>query len=65
MPEPPPLRTEDVAALVGWLDASAAWLREEQSVAAAHGHPAHPQAQANLRLHEDAALLLREAYDVQ
>lgn len=63
MPKPPELRTEDVAAVIRWLDESAAWLREDMSVAASHGYPAQPQIEANLRLYEDAALLFREAYD--
>jgi hypothetical protein len=63
MPEPPALRQEDVAAIVRWLDDTAAWLREDMSVAARHGHPPQPQVEANLRLYEDAALLFREAYD--
>ncbi len=63
MPEPPELRQEDVAAVVRWLDESAAWLREDMSVAAGHGHAAQPRVEAQLRLYEDAALLFREAYD--
>lgn len=63
MPAPPALRPEDVVAVVRWLDESAAWLREDMSVAAEHGHPAQPQVEASLRLYEDAALLFREAYD--
>lgn len=63
MPEPPALRPDDVAAVIRWLDESAAWLREDRSVAARSGHPAQPQVDANLRLYEDAALLFREAYD--
>ena len=63
MPEPPALRREDVVAVVRWLDASAAWLRQDMSVAAGHGHPPQPQVEQNLRLYEEAALLFREAYD--
>lgn len=63
MPEPPELRQEDVLAVIRWLDESAAWLRQDVSVAASHGHEAQPQVEANLRLYEDAALLFREAYD--
>ena len=62
-PEPPELHREDVDAIVRWLDDSAAWLREDMSVAASHGHPPQSQVEANLRLYEDAALLFREAYD--
>ena len=63
MPDAPELRHDDVTAIIRWLDDSAAWLREDMSVAAGHGHPAPPQLEANLRLYEDAALLFREAYD--
>ncbi len=63
MPAPPELRSIDVVAVIRWLDESAAWLREDMSVAASHGRPAQPQVEANLRLYEDAALLFREAYD--
>ena len=63
MPEPPELRSEDVAAVIRWLDESAAWLREDLSVATSHGHPAQPQVEANFRLYGDAAFLFREAYD--
>ena len=63
MPQPPELRHEDVVAVIRWLDDCAAWLREDMSVAASHGHHAQPQNEANLRLYEDAALLFREAYD--
>jgi hypothetical protein len=63
MPKAPKLRHDDVDAIVRWLDDSAAWLRQDMSVAASHGHPAQPQIQANLRLLEDAATLFREEYD--
>jgi len=63
MPQPPELRQADVAAVIQWLDESAAWLREDMAVAASHGHPPQPQMEANLRLYEEAALLFREAYD--
>ena len=63
VPQPPELRQEDVVAVIRWLDESAAWLREDMSVAARHGHAAQPQVEANLRLYQDAALLFREAYD--
>jgi hypothetical protein len=63
MPEPPELRHDDVVAVIRWLDQSAAWLREDISVAASHGHPAQPQVEAGVRLYEAAALLFREAYD--
>lgn len=61
-PEPPNLRPEDIAAVIGWLHGTAAWLREDQAVAATHGHVASPEAENVLRLYEDAALLFREAY---
>ena len=61
-PEPPDLRPEDVAAVIYWLHATAAWLREDQAVAATRGHVASPEAESNLRLYEDAAFLFREAY---
>jgi hypothetical protein len=63
MPEPPELRQEDVVAVIRWLSESAAWLREDMTVAASHGHVSQPQVEANLRLYEDASLLFREAYD--
>ncbi len=62
-PEPPSLAKHDVQAVVQWLDATAAWFREDRAAAAAHGHGADPEAERMLRLHEDAALLFREAYD--
>ena len=61
-PEPPDLRSEDVASVIDWLHATAAWLRDDQVVAATRGHVAGPEAESNLRLYEDAALLFREAY---
>jgi hypothetical protein len=61
-PEPPPLSVEVVDSLVDWLDKYAAWLRVDHDRARAHGHGISPEALATLRLHEGAALLLRESY---
>ena len=63
MPQSPELRHEDVVAVIRWFDDCAAWLREDLSVAASHGHHGQPHTEASLRPHEDAALLFREAYD--
>lgn len=62
-PPAPPLADEDVRALIGWMDATAAWLREEHAEAQSCGHVISNEATANLRLYEDAAILMREAYD--
>jgi hypothetical protein len=64
-PDPPLLSAADIAAIVEWLTATADWLRHEQAEAAAQGHAASPEATANLRLYEEAALLFREAYHGQ
>jgi hypothetical protein len=61
-PQPPAIAPEDVDALIAWLDATAAWLRHEQSIGRAHGHSRSTEAAANLRVYADSALLLREAY---
>ena len=63
MPDAPELTPDVVTTIIRWLDDMAAWLREDMSVAARHGHAAQPRIEANLRLYEDAALLFREAYD--
>lgn len=62
-PEPPPLHDDQVDSLITWLDATADWLRRDHATAAAHGHTPSAEALANLRLYEDSALLLREAYE--
>lgn len=63
-PEPPTLGTDDVLSLITWLESCADWLREDQAVAARFGHGESEEFAANMRLYEGAALLLREAYEV-
>jgi hypothetical protein len=63
-PRPPEVAVADIRALVDWLDAGAAWLREDAARAARHGH-ATARNRDQMRYYVDAALLLREAYDLE
>ena len=62
-PEPPEIPQDSIRALIAYLDRTAAWLRHHHSEAAARGHEISREAAAQLRLNEEAALLLRETYD--
>jgi hypothetical protein len=63
-PSPPNLDRSTAQALVEWLDAMADWLSAEHATAGSHGHEVSGQSLKNLDLYTDAALLLREAYDL-
>ena len=47
-----------------WLDSMAEWLSAEHSTAASHGHEVSGPGLQNLDLYRNAALLVREAYDL-
>jgi hypothetical protein len=64
-PAPPPLPIESVHALIDWADASAAWLRDEITMAEQRGHREHGGAAYNLRLYEGVGVPLREAYETR
>ena len=64
-PEPPPLPLDNVHALIDWVDATAAWLREDAARARRAGHPDHPGASDVLRIYEGVGVLLREAYETR
>lgn len=61
-PEPPPLPGGAVESVAEWLDHLAEWARKDHEAAQVRGHRISPEALTQLRLYEDAALLLREAY---
>lgn len=63
-PEPPSLPIEHVEALITWMDATIRWLRHDEAEARKHGHEPSAQSVAVVRIYEDSALLLREAYDL-
>lgn len=63
-PSPPNLDRSTAQALVEWLDAMADWLSAEHATARSHGHEVSGETLKNLDLYPDAAMLLREAYDL-
>ncbi len=63
-PPPPNLDRSTAQALVDWLDSMAEWLSAEHSTAASHGHEVSGPGLQNLDLYRNAALLVREAYDL-
>lgn len=63
-PEPPALAIEHVEALIAWMDDTIEWLQHDEAEARKHGHEPSAQSAAVIRIYEDSALLLREAYDL-
>ena len=63
-PRPPKVAAADVRALVDWMDAGAAWLREDATRASSRGRAADSN-RDQMRYYVEAALLLREAYELE